>query len=58
MGDKIKDATLKQYDTPDLAMMDLLNKNIDAVIVNTPVAANYTLQAEQFKGKLKMVARS
>jgi polar amino acid transport system substrate-binding protein len=57
VGDKIKDATLKQYDTPDLAMMDLLNKNIDAVIVDTPVAANYALQAEQFKGKLKMAAQ-
>ena len=32
MTDKLKDAELKQYDTPDLAMMDLLNKNIDAVI--------------------------
>jgi polar amino acid transport system substrate-binding protein len=57
VGDKIKEATLKQYDTPDLAMMDLLNKNIDAVIVDTPVAANYALQAEQFKGKLKMAAQ-
>jgi polar amino acid transport system substrate-binding protein len=57
VADKIKEATLKQYDTPDLAMMDLLNKNIDAVIVDTPVAANYALQAEQFKGKLKMVAQ-
>jgi len=37
--------------------MDLLNKNIDAVIVDTPVAANYALQAEQFKGKLKMAAQ-
>ena len=57
VGDKIKEATLKQYDTPDLAMMDLLNKNIDAVIVDTPVAANYALQAEQFKGKLKIAAQ-
>jgi polar amino acid transport system substrate-binding protein len=54
VGDKLKDTTLKQYDTPDLPMMDLVNKNIDAVIVDTPVAANYALQAEQFKGKLKM----
>jgi polar amino acid transport system substrate-binding protein len=57
VGDKIKESTLKQYDTPDLAMMDLLNENIDAVIVDTPVAANYALQAEQFKGKLKMAAQ-
>jgi polar amino acid transport system substrate-binding protein len=57
VGDKFKEATLKQYDTPDLAMLDLLNKNIDAVIVDTPVAANYALQAEQFKGKLKIAAQ-
>ncbi len=57
VGDNLKDATLKQYDTPDLAMMDLLNNNIDAVVVDTPVAANYALQAEQFKGKLGMVAQ-
>lgn len=54
VGDKLKDAILKQYDTPDLAMMDLVNKNLDAVVVDTPVAADYALQAEQFKGKLKM----
>jgi polar amino acid transport system substrate-binding protein len=57
IGDKVTDATLKQYDTPDLAMMDLLNENIDAVVVDTPVAANYALQAEQFKGKLTMAAQ-
>ena len=38
-------------------MLDLLNKNIDAVIVDTPVAANYVLQAEQFKGKLVLGAQ-
>lgn len=53
---KIAGATVKQYDTPDLAMLDLLNKNIDAVVVDTPVAANYALQADQFKGKLKIAS--
>ena len=38
-------------------MLDLLNKNIDAVIVDTPVAANYALQAEQFKGKAVIAAQ-
>ena len=52
---KIKDAKLKQYDTPDLAMLDLLNKNIDAVVVDTPVAADFALNSPQFKGKLKIV---
>ena len=36
-------------------MLDLVNKNIDAVVVDTPVAANYALQSAQFKGKLKIV---
>ena len=44
----------KQYDSPDLALQDLVNGNLDAVVVDTPVAANYALQAEQFKGKLKI----
>ncbi|MGC8780992.1 MAG: transporter substrate-binding domain-containing protein, partial [Anaerolineae bacterium] len=53
---KIEGAKVKQFDTPDLAMLDLVNKNIDAVVVDTPVAANYALQAEQFKGKLKIAS--
>ncbi len=51
---KIEGAKIKQFDTPDLAMLDLVNKNVDAVVVDTPVAANYALQAAQFKGKLKI----
>lgn len=46
----------KQYDGPDLALQDLVNGNLDAVVVDTPVAADYALQAEQFKGKLKIVS--
>ncbi|OQA47305.1 MAG: Periplasmic dipeptide transport protein precursor [Chloroflexi bacterium ADurb.Bin325] len=45
----------KQYDSPDLALQDLVNGNIDAVVVDTPVAADYALQSPQFKGKLKIV---
>lgn len=52
---KIEGAKLKEYDTIDLAMLDLLNKNVDAVVVDTPVAANYVLASENFKGKLKLV---
>ena len=44
----------KQYDSPDLALQDMVNGNIDAVVVDTPVAANYALQAPQFEGKLKI----
>ncbi len=43
--------TLKQYDTPDLAMLDLLNKNIDAVIVDTPVAANLCAAVRAVQGQ-------
>lgn len=53
---KIAGAKIKQFDTPDLAMLDLLNKNVDAVVVDTPVAANYALQSDQFKGKLKIAS--
>jgi len=52
--DNLKVTTLKEYDTPDLAMLDLMNGNIDGVIVDTPVAANYALQSDQFKGKAKI----
>jgi ABC-type transport system substrate-binding protein/ABC-type amino acid transport substrate-binding protein len=51
----IDGATLKEYDTIDLALLDLLNKNIDAVVVDTPVAADYALASEQFAGKLMIV---
>ena len=51
---KIGGVSLKEYDTPDLAMQDLVNKNLDAVVVDYPVAANFALQSDQFKGKLKM----
>jgi polar amino acid transport system substrate-binding protein len=54
VADKLKETTLKNYDTPDLAMLDLVNGNIDGVVVDTPVAANYALQSDQFKGKAKI----
>ena len=54
---KIAGATLKEYDTIDLALLDLLNKNIDAVVVDTPVAADYALASKDFKGKLKIVGQ-
>jgi polar amino acid transport system substrate-binding protein len=53
----IEGANLKQYDTPDLGLLDLVNGNIDAFVVDTPVAANYALQSDQFKGKLKIVGQ-
>lgn len=55
---KIEGAKLKEYDTIDLAMLDLLNKNVDAVVVDTPVAANFVLTSANYKGKLKTVGAS
>jgi polar amino acid transport system substrate-binding protein len=55
--DKISGAKLKEYDTPDLGLMDLINKNIDAFVVDTPVAADFALNSPQFKGKLKIVGQ-
>ena len=54
---KISGATLKEYDTIDLALMDLVAGNLDAVVVDTPVAADYALASDQFKGKLKIVGK-
>jgi peptide/nickel transport system substrate-binding protein len=50
----IPGVTAKTYDTIDLAMMDLANGQIDAVVVDYPVASNYVLVSPQFKGKLRI----
>lgn len=46
--------TAKTYDEIGLAVEDLANGNIDAVVCDTPVAANYVLQTEKYKSKLKI----
>ena len=51
----IAGAILKEYDTIDMALLDLLGGNLDAVVVDTPVAADYALASDQFSGKLKIV---
>jgi len=51
----IEGATLKEYDSIDLALMDLVNGNVEAVVVDTPVAADFALASEQFSGQLKIV---
>ena len=51
----IEGTTLKEYDNIDLAFLDLLNGNVQAVVVDTPVAADYALTSDQFRGKLKIV---
>jgi polar amino acid transport system substrate-binding protein len=51
---KIQGVTLKQHDSPDLGMLDLANRNVDAFVVDRPVAADFALQSAEFKGKLKI----
>ncbi len=56
--DKVKDAsniTEKTYDEIGLAIEDLANGRVDAVVCDTPVAAQYALQNKDYKGKLKIV---
>lgn len=45
----------KTYDEIGLAIADLANGRIDAVVCDTPIAANYALQNEKYKDKLKIV---
>lgn len=52
---EIEGVILKEYDTIDLAFMDLINGAVDAVVVDTPVAAQYVLTSETFKGKFMIV---
>lgn len=51
---KIKGAEAKPYDEIGLAVEDLYNGRVDAVIADAPVASNYALQHEQYSKKLTM----
>jgi polar amino acid transport system substrate-binding protein len=50
---KIENATLKTYDNYEFAFLDLANGQIDAVVVDNPVADAYVARNE---GKLKKVS--
>ncbi|MFW5808819.1 MAG: basic amino acid ABC transporter substrate-binding protein [Spirochaetota bacterium] len=58
MGDievgKFPEITKKTYDEIGLAVEDLANGRIDAVVCDTPVAANYALQTEKYRGVFKV----
>jgi polar amino acid transport system substrate-binding protein len=45
----------KMYDEIGMAFEDLVNGRIDAVVCDSPVAAQYALQNEKYKAKLKIV---
>jgi polar amino acid transport system substrate-binding protein len=57
--DKVKDTGVKEktYDEIGLAFEDLANGRVDAVVCDTPVAAQYALQNPNYKGKLKIVGQ-
>jgi polar amino acid transport system substrate-binding protein len=53
--DKVPDVKKKEYDEIGLAFADLANGRVDAVVCDTPVAAQYALQNDEYKGTLKIV---
>ena len=46
----------KSYDEVGLAFEDMFNGRIDGVVCDDPVAAQYALQNEKYKGKFKIAA--
>ncbi len=52
---EMSDVTLKEYDEVGLAFEDLVAGRIDAVVCDTPVAADFALQREEYQAKLKIV---
>jgi polar amino acid transport system substrate-binding protein len=55
--EKVKTVTLKTYDEVGLAFEDLYNGRIQAVVCDTPVAAQYALQNDKYKASLKIVGK-
>lgn len=51
---KVPDSNLRRYQTIDLAFADLANGTIDAVVVDSVPAADYSRQP-QYEGKVKIV---
>jgi polar amino acid transport system substrate-binding protein len=51
---KIEGAEAKPYDEIGLAVEDLYNGRVDAVIADAPVASDYALQNEQYSKKLTL----
>jgi polar amino acid transport system substrate-binding protein len=55
--DKNTSLKKKEYDEIGLAFADLANGRVDAVVCDTPVAAQYALQNDEYKGTLKIVGK-
>ncbi|HCM26935.1 MAG TPA: basic amino acid ABC transporter substrate-binding protein [Treponema sp.] len=54
---KVSGVELKSYDEVGLAYEDLANGRIDGVVADNPIAANFALQNDKFKEKLKIVGK-
>nr|WP_321398613.1 basic amino acid ABC transporter substrate-binding protein [uncultured Desulfobacter sp.] len=54
---KVDGVTLKSYDEIGLTFEDMAAGRIDGVVCDTPIAANYALQKESYKGKFKIVGK-
>lgn len=54
---KVQGVELKQYDEVGLAFEDLANGNIQGVVADSPIAANFALQNANYKEKLMIVGK-
>ncbi len=54
---KVPDNKLKRYQTIDLAIADLANGSIDAVVADSPTVANYIVQP-QYTGKIVVAGQA
>ncbi|HVN71285.1 MAG TPA: basic amino acid ABC transporter substrate-binding protein [Desulfomonilia bacterium] len=54
---KVKDVELKNYDEIGLAFEDMAAGRINAVVTDTPVAADYALQRAEYKTKFMIVGK-
>ena len=54
---KVKGVVLKSYDEIGLAYQDLANGNIEGVVADSPIAAQYALQKAEYKDKLMIVGK-
>ncbi|MDP2791773.1 MAG: basic amino acid ABC transporter substrate-binding protein [Rectinemataceae bacterium] len=52
---KVQGVVLKTYDEVGLAFEDLANGNIQGVVADSPISANFALQNPKFKDKLMIV---
>jgi polar amino acid transport system substrate-binding protein len=54
---KVAGVEAKNYDELGLAVEDLYSGRIDGVVADTPIAADFVLQNEKYKGSLKIVGK-